>query len=67
MAVAKRVLKRLYRTKATRTHKAYQRYVKRETVKKRKPMSFRIWSETKGTYFGGPGKGLGRAKLRRKK
>jgi len=33
------VLRRLYRTKATKTHEAYQRYVRREVAKRRKPMS----------------------------
>jgi len=61
------VLKRLYRTKATKTHEAYQKYVRKEVSKKRKPMSFRVWSKTRGTHFGGPGKGLGRSTLKRKK
>ena len=37
------ILKRLYRTKTTKRHKDYQRYVKQEKIKKRKPMSFRMW------------------------
>lgn len=61
------LLKRLYRTKATRTHEAYQKYVKQEIAKKKKPMSFRVWTENIGTRFGGPGKGLGRSTLKRKK
>jgi len=62
------ILKRLYRTKATRTHEAYQKYVRQETAKKRKPMSFRVWSKSAGgTRYGGAGKGLGRSTLRRKK
>jgi hypothetical protein len=42
------LLKRLYRTKATKTHRAYQKYVRQEIVAKRKPMTFRRWSESKG-------------------
>lgn len=42
------LLKRLYRTKATKRHEAYQKYVKQESAKKMKPMSFRKWSESKG-------------------
>lgn len=47
MAVTKRILKRLYSTKATRTHEAYQKYVKQEGAKKNKPMSFRMWAGSK--------------------
>ncbi len=46
MAIAKRVLKRLYRTKAGRTHEAYQKYVGQEVAKRRKPMSFKLWAGT---------------------
>lgn len=49
------LLKRLYRTKATKRHKDYQKYVKQEKIKKRKPMSFRMWQ----------GKGLSAATKKR--
>ena len=43
------ILKRLYRTKATRTHLAYQKYVRQQAVKKRKPLSFSRWAGTTGS------------------
>lgn len=60
------ILKQLYRTKTTKTHEAYQKYVRQEIAKKKKPMSFRVWSESAGTRYGGPGKGLTRSTLKRK-
>jgi len=52
MAVVKRALKRLYKTKATRQHTAYQEYHKEEKAKGRKPLTFSRWVRGQApTYF----------------
>lgn len=38
------LLKKLYETKTTRQHVAYQKYVKEAKARKRKPLSFSMWS-----------------------
>jgi len=52
------LLKRLYKTKTTRLHEDYQRYVTEEKGKGRKPLSFKLWS--------GGVKTVKKAKLRRR-
>lgn len=52
------LLKRLYRTRTTRLHEDYQKYVIEEKRKGRKPLSFKLWS--------GGVKTVKKAKLRRR-
>ena len=38
------LLKRLYKTPATKKHEAYQKHVRETKAKGRKPLSFRLWA-----------------------
>lgn len=38
------LLKRLYKTPATKKHEAYQKHVRETTAKGKKPLSFRLWA-----------------------
>lgn len=46
------MLKKLYKTKTTEVHKAYQKYVKKTKAAGKKPRSFAYWSR-EPVYFRG--------------
>lgn len=60
------LLKRLYRTKTTEKHKAYQKHVKKAKAEGKKPHTFKYWSR-EPVYFRGVQAAEKKTKLKRKR